>query len=458
MLFNSDLFLFGFLPLVFVLFSLLRTRRARLVLLTIASYVFYAFWDWRFCSLLLLSSVTSYVAAIAIDSSDSERRRRAWLAGSIALDLLILGFFKYFDFFASSAHAIFPQLTMPLLHVVLPVGISFYTFHTISYVADVAAGRVRATRDIPMYLTYVSFFAQLVAGPIVRLRQVATDLAAIDRPLLDARLAEGIGFFVCGLAKKAILADEIGRRVDPLVLRAGELSTPTAWIVAVAFGLQIYFDFSGYTDMAIGLGRIFGIGLPQNFNAPYRALGMSDFWRRWHMSLSSWLRDYLYIGLLGGNRRGSARTAVNVMVTMLLGGLWHGANWTFVAWGAYHGVLLLGERALGERVLRVPSLLMRVATFLLVIVGWVFFRSPDFSVAGAWLGRMAGASGMAGLGPGGGLLILVPIGLLIVAFAPETWDIRFRTGWRWAAAYAVGFVVSYIFMSAGTSPFIYYQF
>lgn len=458
MLFNSDAFILGFLPAAFILFRLLRGHRVRLMFLTVASYVFYAFWDWRFCGLLLLSSATSYVAALAVERTQDQRLRRSWLAASVVLDLLILGFFKYFDFFATSLHALMPQLLLPLLHVVLPVGISFYTFHTISYVADVYARRVTATRDIPTYLTYVSFFAQLVAGPIVRYRQVAADLATIDRRVRDEEIAQGIGFFVTGLAKKAILADEIGRRVDPLLTHVGDVSTLTAWTVAIAFGLQIYFDFSGYTDMAIGLGRLFGIRLPQNFNAPYRALGISDFWRRWHMSLSSWLRDYLYIGLLGGNRRGRPREYANVAVTMLLGGLWHGANWTFVIWGAYHGALLLIERAFGERVRRVPVLALRVLTFALVVVGWVLFRSPDVGVAATWLERMSAVGGLAGAAPGGGLIVLVPVGLAVVVFVPETWHVRFGTSTRWAIAYALTFVCAYIFMSAGTSPFIYYQF
>lgn len=458
MLFNSDAFLFAFLPVVFLLFTLARGRHLRLWLLTAASYVFYAFWDWRFCSLLLLSSTTSFVAGLAIERTDDPLRRRAWLAAAIALDLAILGFFKYFDFFVSSLRSLVPEATIPLLHVVLPVGISFYTFHTISYVADVAARRIQATRDLPTYLTYVSFFPQLVAGPIVRFRQVAADLSAIDGGVRDAQIARGVGFFVIGLAKKAIVADEIGLRVDPLVGHVGDLSTVSAWLVAVAFGLQIYFDFSGYTDMAIGLAQLFGIRLPQNFNAPYRALGIADFWRRWHMSLSSWLRDYLYIGLLGGNRRGLTRTYANVAITMLLGGLWHGANWTFVVWGGYHGALLLIERALGDRVGRSPALFLRITTFALVIVGWVLFRSPDLGVAATWLARMAAIGGPGGLGPGNALPLLVAAGLAVVVFFPETWDVRFGTGRRWALAYAAVFVCAYIFMSVGTSPFIYYQF
>jgi alginate O-acetyltransferase complex protein AlgI len=321
----------------------------------------------------------------------------------------------------------------------------------------VASRRIRATRDLPTYLTYVSFFAQLVAGPIVRFRQVAPDLATIDRRTRESEIAEGIGFFVVGLAKKAILADEIGRRVDPLVLQVGDLSMLTAWLAAIGFGLQIYFDFSGYTDMAIGLGRLFGIHLPQNFNAPYRAAGIADFWRRWHISLSSWLRDYLYIGLLGGNRLGPLRTYLNIAITMLLGGLWHGANWTFVVWGAYHGALLIVGRLVGDRI-RPISPVLRVATFVAVIVGWVFFRAPDLGVAMTWLGRMAAVGDPGGLAPGTGLPVLAGFGLAIVSFAPETWDIRFGTTWRWALAYAALFVSAYIFMSAGTSPFIYYQF
>ena len=458
MLFNSDIFLFAFLPIVFVLFQIARGRRRRLWLLTVASYVFYGYWDWRFCFLLLLSSATSFVAGLAIERSEDPGRRRAWLVGSVGVDLAILGFFKYFDFFVSSFESLVPGAAVPLLHVVLPVGISFYTFHTISYVADVAARRIHATRDVPTYLAYVSLFAQLVAGPIVRFRQVAGDLASIDRATREAEIAQGVGFFVSGLAKKAILADEIGRRVDPLLTHVGDLSVVSAWIAAVAFGLQIYFDFSGYTDMAIGLARIFGIHLPQNFNRPYRAIGMGDFWRRWHMSLSSWLRDYLYIGVLGGNRRGVARTYANIAATMLLGGLWHGANWTFVVWGGYHGSLLIIERALGHGLRRVPTVLYQGTTFILVIVGWVFFRAPDLTFAGTWFGRMAAIGGPGGFPPGTGLLVLVPVGAAVAFLVPEAWDIRFGTSLWWIVSYAVVFVCAYVFMSGGSSPFIYYQF
>jgi len=339
MLFNSNVFLFAFLPAVFTLFWVGRTKQQRYLLLTVASYIFYGWWDWRFCFLLLCSSLVSFASGLLIEDAPTARRRRGILAVAVSLDLAILGFFKYYDFFAASLHQALPFLALPLLHVILPIGISFYTFHTISYVVDVADGRVRPTHNLFEYLTYVSLFCQLIAGPIIRYRQIEADLEAIDGPPRPDWMARGLGFFVVGLIKKVIVADSIGGLIDPMLAAPAGLTTVAAWVAALGFTLQLYFDFSGYSDMAVALGYLFGLRIPKNFDAPYRAVGIRDFWRRWHISLSTFLRDYLYIRL-GGNRRGAFRTHVNLMITMLLGGLWHGANWTFVAWGAFHGALL----------------------------------------------------------------------------------------------------------------------
>jgi alginate O-acetyltransferase complex protein AlgI len=456
MVFNSSVFLFAFLPVVFTLFWTARTRQQRHVILTVSGYVFYGYWDWRFCFLLLFSSLVSFTAALMIERTPDQRGKRAWLVASVATDLALLGFFKYYNFAAANVARLVPDFAPPLVHVVLPIGISFYTFHTISYIADVAAGRVRATRDVFEYLAYVSLFSQLVAGPIIRFREIEDDLARIDGPPREDFMARGLGFFVVGLVKKCVIADSIASWIDPMLAVPGSLSTAGAWLAALGYAFQLYYDFSGYSDMAIGLGLMFGLRIPQNFNAPYRALGISDFWRRWHMSLSRWLRDYLYIPL-GGNQKGETRTYVNLLVTMVLGGLWHGANWTFVVWGAYHGLLLGAGRLLRPVLEPVPAAIKRGATFLLVTFGWVIFRSTDLGQAGDWLGRMFGMGAGTGAVPFA-LAAWVAVGLLLANLLPETWDFRFGTRLRWAPVYAAGFVIAYLFVNQAQTVFLYYQF
>jgi len=456
MVFNSNIFLFAFFPVVFALFWATRSKRLRYVILTVSSYVFYGYWDWRFCGLLLLSSLISFFTAIEVDRAESRRRRRLWMATSISIDLAILGFFKYYNFFISNIYGAVTALPPPLLHVVLPVGISFYTFHTISYIVDVANGKVRATRDIFEYLTYVSLFSQLVAGPIVRFRQIEEDLEQIDHAPREDQVATGIGFFIVGMIKKCIIADSIAREIDPMLATYQGLSCAGAWAAALGYTFQLYYDFSGYSDMAVGLGHLFGIRIPQNFDSPYQATGIRDFWRRWHISLSTWLRDYLYIPL-GGNRRGEVRTNINLLATMLLGGLWHGASWTFVAWGGLHGTLLILDRKLDFIRERLPVALDRAVTFLLVIVGWVLFRSTSFEMAGQWLQKMV-SPGQGFGGVSAPLLLWCAFCLWAVNFVPEAWDFRFRMSRQWAVAYAAAFFAAYLFMNGAKTVFLYYQF
>lgn len=456
MVFHSHVFLFVFLPLTFISFWLSKTTQRRYLVLTTASYVFYGFWDWRFCFLLLFTSVLSYSIALRIESCISPRIRVAWMTLAVAIDLSVLGFFKYYNFLAGSLHILAPGVGLPLLHLILPVGISFYTFHTISYVIDVTARRVHATRNLLEYLTYVSLFCQLVAGPIVRFRQIQEDLENIDAEFQDSQAARAIGLFVIGLVKKVIIADQLGAYVNALLEWDGLLSTFGAWSAAFGYTFQIYFDFSGYSDMAVGLGLLFGLRLPQNFNSPYRAVGPRDFWRRWHISLSTWLRDYLYIPL-GGNRNGPLRSDANVLLTMLLGGLWHGANWTFVVWGAYHGVLLILERHFHTALDRLPSLVRRGGTFLLVVIGWVVFRAESLPQAFRRLEKMSGFGAGAGPVPVA-LLRWCLICLLIVMFVPEPQQMRLGAGKRWMVAWAVLFFVAYLFLNENSHTFIYYQF
>jgi alginate O-acetyltransferase complex protein AlgI len=456
MVFNSNVFLFAFLPIVFTLFWLSKTKQQRYLVLTVSGYVFYGYWDWRFCFLLFFSSVVSFLAGILIDCATTPAGRRAWMIASVSVDLSLLGFFKYYNFAAGTLAQWLPGTAPPLVDVVLPIGISFYTFHTISYIVDVTAGRVRATYDFLEYLAYVSLFSQLVAGPIIRFRELEADLETIDGPPRDDYMARGLGFFAIGLVKKAVIADSIAGWIDPMLAVYPSLSVAGAWLTAVGYSLQLYYDFSGYSDMAVGLGLMFGLRIPQNFDAPYRAVGISDFWRRWHISLSRWLRDYLYIPL-GGNRKGEARTYANLLVTMLLGGLWHGASWTFVLWGAYHGTLLALERLLKPALAGVPRAMLRATTFLLVVLGFVVFRSTDLPMAGVWLGKMFGVGAASGEVPA--LLVAwVVTGLILVNVAPETWDIRFGTRRRWAPVYAAVLLVAYLFVNQQPSVFLYYQF
>jgi len=454
--FNSNVFLFAFLPVVFAGFWLFQTKQHRYVLLTVAGYVFYGYWDWRFCFLLLFSSLVSFSAGLLILRAPSSAGRRGWMVFSISVDLALLGFFKYYNFLASSVHAVVPAIAPPLLDIVLPIGISFYTFHTISYIVDVADGRITPTRNLFEYLTYVSLFSQLVAGPIVRFREIEDDLEHIDGQPREDFMARGIGFFVVGLIKKAIVADSIATYLDPLLTSYETLTTTGAWVAALGYSFQIYYDFSGYSDMAVGLGYLFGLRIPRNFDAPYRALNIRDFWRRWHISLSSWLRDYLYIRL-GGNRLGGSRTKFNLMATMLLGGLWHGANWTFVIWGGYHGVLLILDRVLDPWLVRIPTLARRLGTFVLVVFSWVFFRSTSLDMAQHWLGRMLGVGAGSQAAPTA-LILLVVLCFAAVNTVPETWDIRFGTRRRWATVYALGFFLAYLFVNGRSSVFLYYQF
>ena len=456
MVFNSDIFLFAFFPVVFTLFWMLKTKEQRYVLLAIAGYIFYGYWNWRFCFLLLFSSLVSFVVGVVIDRSAERAAARRWVILAVTTDLALLGFFKYYNFFASNMRAISTTLPLPPLNIVLPIGISFYTFHTISYVLDVYAGRVKATRNFFEYLTYVSLFSQLVAGPIVRFRQIENDLENIDDAPHENWFAKGIAFFIIGLMRKVIIADHIAEYINPMLQSYHTMGFAAAWVAALGYTCQLYFDFAGYSDMAVGLGYLFGIRIPQNFNAPYRALGIVDFWRRWHISLSTWLRDYLYISL-GGNRKGPARTYWNLLLTMLIGGLWHGASWTFVFWGGYHGVLLMLDK-IGQPVLRrLPRLLYRSMTLLLVVVGWVFFRSNDFHMAVSWLQQMfLPASVSWNVLPMAAAW--VAIALLVVFLVPETWDLQFSFRRRWAVVYALTFLAIYLFMNGTESVFLYYQF
>jgi alginate O-acetyltransferase complex protein AlgI len=464
-LFNSFVFLFGFLPITYVVFWLLRNAESRYIWLTITGYVFYGYWDPRFTLLMAFSTVVSYSAGLGFLRWSDPRRRKLCLIVPIVTDLALLGFFKYTNFligtFADVAEALGHHPTLPHLDIILPVGISFYTFHTISYIVDSYRGVVRPTRNFFEFSAYVSLFSQLVAGPIVRFRQIEQDLAGLGHADRERWLARGISFFTIGLLEKVVIADALATAVDPALAGYRTLSTAGTWLAMSGYALQLYFDFCGYSDMAVGLGYLFGLRIPQNFNSPYKSVDPSDFWRRWHISLSSCLRDYVYIPL-GGNRYGELRTYRNLVLTMLIGGLWHGAAWNFVVWGGYHGALLASYRKFGDSWDVLPVGVRRSAMVVLAIVGWVFFRSTDMHMAGALLSRMF--SPTSGIMPAHALefctLVLIS-GAWAVA-GPNAFDVH-HEGWVYRPRYgfpiAAAFGMSLAMMlGSGSSPFLYFQF
>jgi len=465
-LFNSYLFLFGFLPPVLVGWWGLRRKHVRLGFLTAASWVFYAWWDWRLLPILLVSTSVDYIAGIAIERSDDDRRRRAFLVSSLTVNLGILAYFKYAGFFLDSLDGIGSALGLPVdfpgLHVVLPIGISFYTFNSMSYTIDVFRRKIAATTSVLEYSTFVALFPHLIAGPIVRFTDLHWQLKRPEPRLTSRMAAIGLFFLSFGLAKKLLVADQLAPYVDRLYSHPGDLGVLTGWAAAVGYSLQLYFDFSGYSDMAVGLAWLLGFRFPQNFNSPFKAVNISDFWRRWHMSLSSWFRDYLFIPL-GGSRRGPARTTFNLVVTMFLAGLWHGAAWTFVVWGLLHGAFLGGHALLQRAGLTPRSVVLnRAITFVFVAAAFVIFRSPNLATAGTILSSMVGFGGVDSIAQ---LHVLLPVQfafmvvalLVFVNVVPNTWEIRLAPRIRYGLATGILGAVA-VMTIASPHPFIYFQF
>ena len=497
MVFSSYLFLFYFLPAALLLYYA-SPPRARHLLLTVLSYVFYGWANPLFVLLLFATTAIDYVAGLVIGQqigaarprdlpleagTPRTGRQRAALAVSIASSLGLLGFFKYFNFAAENIDALVTWIGLPGLRldvafkVTLPLGISFYTFQSMSYTLDVYLGRVAATRSFIDFACYVSMFPQLVAGPIVRFSEVADQFRA--RTHTVTKFARGVAFVSLGLAKKVLLANPCGKIAD-LAFDAGSVGTLDAWYGAVAYAFQIYFDFSGYSDMAIGLGLMLGFVFPKNFDSPYRSQSITEFWRRWHISLSTWLRDYLFLKLsfalsrrLDGVRWLGVRDMVWIygaaaMITMLLGGLWHGAAWNFVVWGGLHGVVLVLERLRGKRSIynRLPGTLRMASTFLIVLVAWVFFRAADLPGAVRYLGHMVGiGAAQDGAGLVGGLVYqpyylgTIAVAAGIIWLAPQTWD------WTRSLTWGKGVVIVGLFLLAivalttqAYNPFIYFIF
>jgi alginate O-acetyltransferase complex protein AlgI len=468
-LFNSFAFLI-FLPLVAATYALLPPRARRYLLLA-ASFLFYGWWDWRFLGLMAATALVDFAIARALDAEPRPRRRLWLLRLSLASNLGVLGLFKYFGFFVDSALALAAALGLeaarPALEIVLPVGISFYTFQALSYTIDVYRGRLPACRSLSHFLLFIAFFPQLVAGPIERASHLLPQLAELRLPN-RADLRAAVELLVVGFFKKVAVADVIAPLVhapfaDPLAHAPADLL-----LALYLFSLQIYCDFSGYTDIARGSARLFGVELMQNFAQPYGAADVAEFWRRWHVSLSAWLRDYLYVPL-GGNRGGERRTYRNLMLTMLLGGLWHGASWNFVAWGGLHGLCLVVHRWWRTRRpvspgSGMPAWLGALLTFHLVALAWIFFRSPDLGRALEFCAVLAGVVGSGAEGVPFGLRLAVPLALLAVLEwlarpAASRPPLRDRS-WAWrGAAYATLTVAILVFGVLDREvAFVYFQF
>ena len=485
MLFNSYEFILLYLPVVFAgFFAIARfSRRGAALWLALASLFFYGWWDPRYVLLLLGSISFNYVmgytiAHARVDDAPTSRGR-ALLAFAVSANLALLAYYKYADFFIGTANAL-AGLDWALWHVILPLGISFFTFTQIAFLVDAHRGIAREYNPVH-YLLFVTYFPHLIAGPVLHHKQMMPQFGRAETYRLNiANINLGMTIFVIGLLKKVLIADQFALYADPVfnAVQGGATVTMTeAWVGALAYTFQLYFDFSAYSDMAIGLSKLFNVDLPINFNSPYKSRSIIDFWRRWHITLSNFLRDYLYISL-GGNRHGAVRRYFNLLATMVLGGLWHGANWTFVLWGTLHGLYLVlnhGWRALRARLGFPPvpggALIAWLVTFIAVVLAWIFFRATTIESA---MRLIEGAVGLHGFGSfaalaphvpetPGMLLTWIVAGLLIVKLAPNSLEIAaWLQSWKWRGwmlGYAVGAALVFVMLNfSRVSAFIYFNF
>jgi D-alanyl-lipoteichoic acid acyltransferase DltB (MBOAT superfamily) len=471
MLFNSLTFAV-FLCIACALFRLAPGWAAKKRVLLVMSYVFYGAWSPPYIFLLFASTFLDWWLARLIDRSENPGRRKALLALSLVCNLLLLSYFKYADFlmanFAALLQALSIQYSAPVSRIVLPVGISFYTFASLSYTIDVYRREIRADTSLADYALFVSFFPHLVAGPIVRASYLLPQIAQPRLPTAR-EVDDGLFYLVLGLAAKAVLADTmLAPVVDQVYAAPAAHGMADTWVAVLAFSGQIFFDFSGYSMCAIGLARLFGFNFPRNFHCPYGAVGFSDFWRRWHISLSTWLRDYLYVPL-GGNRGGLAFTCRNLLLTMLIGGLWHGASWMFVIWGALHGLYLVTQRLLEERGMRVPRqgdawfYPALLATYLTVCLTWIPFRAASLSETLAIAQNLAGSPVAAfTLGRAGWTALGICAAMLAahIAMRDNAFDaLNARLGHLCRGVIEGGCLVAVYLCSGGDQrAFIYFQF
>ena len=393
MVFSSTIFLCVYLPLVLLGYYIC-PKKGRNLFLLIVSLVFYAWGEPKYVFLMIFSILVNYIFGRLMDKHrENKKRLKLMLVLSVVIDIGLLSVFKYTDFIITNVNAIFGA-NFDLLNIALPIGISFYTFQAMSYTIDVYRNDVRVQKNLIDFGMYITMFPQLIAGPIVRYADVQDQLA--ERSVTTADFFEGVMRFVVGLGKKVLLANQMGAVWSDIYALGGDVSALMAWTGAIAYTFQIYFDFSGYSDMAIGLGRMFGFKFPENFRYPYQSVSITDFWRRWHITLSTWFKEYLYIPL-GGNRRGLARQALNLLIVWSLTGFWHGAGWNFVMWGLYYFVILFIEKLFLLKALdKLPKFFRHVYALLLIIIGWVIFASDDVSVLLPYLGSMFGANGAVG--------------------------------------------------------------
>ncbi len=476
MVFSSLLFLFRFLPVVMILYFIAarfcKNKAVPNAVLFVSSLIFYAWGEPVYVVLMLFSTVVDYTHGMLVHrykTKGNMKAARLAVASSMIINLSLLGFFKYSDFLISTINGIFGA-EIPLLNLPLPIGISFYTFQTMSYTVDIYRGDANVQRNIVSFGAYVALFPQLIAGPIVQFKTIAEQLDTRRENFDD--FAVGVSRFMTGLGKKVLLANSAGLIWDSvLALDTGTLPVLTAWIGIFAYTFQIYFDFSGYSDMAIGLGRMFGFHFLENFNYPYMSKSITEFWRRWHISLGSWFRDYVYIPL-GGNRNGFAKQIRNISIVWLLTGLWHGANWNFILWGVYFGILLIIEKLFLLKLLKkAPAVISHVYTLFFVIISWAIFAIEDMGKLGGFIGAMFGAGGT--LYDNNSLYLLLTNGLLFVILAVASTDIpkriseklMNRLGERPSAAilknavFAAILLISTAYLvDASYNPFLYFRF
>lgn len=464
MVFSSLTFLFGYLPLTLALYFLTPLRRRNFVLL-LASLFFYGWGEPVYVGVMFLSIFIDYTHGLLVERFRQRDRLARWFVGqSVVFNLLLLGFFKYWDFLAANL-SLLPGITVPQLGLPLPLGISFFTFQTMSYTIDVYRRDAPVQRNIIGFGAYVTLFPQLIAGPIVKYKTVAAEL--VHRTVTSRDFAEGACRFTAGLAKKVLLANAAGAlwEICQASQNAGALTVAGGWTGLFAFGLQIYFDFSGYSDMAIGLGRILGFRFDENFDHPYLSTSVGEFWRRWHMSLTSWFREYLYFPL-GGSRAGSAKTLRNLLIVWFCTGFWHGASWNFVLWGLYFGLWLILERFVFRDLLaRTPVLVKRFYTLLVVFVGWGIFAMEDLGVCGRYLAVCFGGGPLWSAPDGYRLrswaLILLLLALGSTTLAADLWKKIPERGRKVLALVlmALGLVVSTAYLVDGSyNPFLYFRF
>ena len=479
MLFNSYEFLL-FLPITFLLYwFVFKSLKWQNLFVVAASYLFYGWWSWRFLLLIAFTSLCSYFSGLLIERYSYSRKAQRWVsAANIVLNLSILCVYKYYDFFAESLCEAFGSIGIPLhissLNLILPVGISFYTFQALSYTIDVYKGKLKATHDVVSFFAFISFFPQLVAGPIERATNLLPQFL-VPRRFDYAQAVDGMRQILWGLFKKMVVADNCAMAVDRIFTNYETLDGSHLWLGALYFTFQIYGDFSGYSDIAIGTAKLFGIRLMRNFNVPYFSRNIAEFWKRWHISLNTWFVDYVYIPL-GGSRNERWKTMRNTLVIFLLSGLWHGANWTFIAWGAYHGLLFLplllmnGRRkfpdvvAAGRCLPRVGELLQMLLTFLLVLLGWVIVRAENITQAWQYLLRMFTETTTNLPKHGNDPLIYIGILLLVEWMQrakehpfqlPESGIFRYRTV-RWFLY--LGLFITTFLLAGRQQQFIYFQF